>query len=101
MAEPENDDWNGNLDRFIAFSARLSALLDQKLQSTPVSVRDSLPMLRNHHRTLLDQRAISNIIELSPFFHFLSAMNVCEESVVSTSNAIESSILEDFLESWI
>ena len=111
VVDSDNEHSNSNLDRFIAFSQRLSILLDQKRHSTSTSNHDSLPVRRNHDRPLLHQRAISNIIELYPFFRSLSAITLGEAPILpnetnnqtseSSLNTIEMSILEDFVESWI
>ncbi len=138
------------MDTFIAFSIRLSKLLELKLQSTTTSIRDRLPIIKNSNRPLLRLRTITHIIELYPFFNCLTRMHTYDhhhyqhpltsqtsilnkqvsipkakesskkkkKSLIHTSSyrkssstttnskkeetmsEIETSVLEDFLESW-
>lgn len=91
---------------FIAFSIRLAKLLDTKLQSMPISIREHLPLIKNSDCPLLRLRTISNIIELFPFFNCLALYDNFsfpnEQIFLSDKiNDIETSVLEDFVESWI
>ncbi len=97
---------NSNSDTFITFSIRLAKLLEQKLQLMPTSIREHLPIIKNSNCPLLRLRIISNIIELFPFFNCLASYDnfyfTNEQILLSDKiNDIETSILEDFVESWI
>ena len=72
--EDANDRKSVN-DTFIAFSIRLTKLLERKLQSMSSATRDRLPMSKNFSRPLLRLRNITHIIELYPFFHCLTRMH--------------------------
>ncbi|CAF3570172.1 unnamed protein product [Adineta steineri] len=89
---------NSTLDTFITFSIRLSKLFEQKFQTIPIIQTSNFPLLR--------LRIISNISELFPFFNYLSKMHLYDNLYLKKdqiflsdkTNAIETSILEDFLE---
>ena len=79
-----------------------------------ISIRDQLPIINNSTRPLLRLRTISNIIELFPFFNCLSKMHLYDHYdydnlffnnkqffLSDKMNEIETSVLEDFVESWI
>ncbi len=150
VTDEESNDRKSPIDTFIAFSIRLSKLLERKLQSIPPSIRDRLPIIKSSARPLLRLRTITNIIELYPFFNCLTHMHTYDHhhqhpltSQTSLSNKqislpkikesskkknkslthtssyrksdstvinsikeetmseIETSVLEDFVESWI
>jgi len=72
----------------------------------PTSIRDHLPIIKNSNCPLLRLRTISNIIELFPFFNCLALYDnfyfTNEQILLSDKiNDIETSVLEDFMESWI
>ncbi|CAF3374341.1 unnamed protein product [Rotaria sp. Silwood1] len=100
---------NSNIDIFIVFSIRLFILFEQKLQLMPTSIRNQIPINNNSNHPLLRLRTISNIIELFPFFNCLAKMHINdnlysknEQILLSdTMNEIETSVLEDFVESWL
>ncbi len=93
-------------DIFTTFSIRLAKLFEQKLQSMPTSTRDHLPIIKNSDCPLLRLRNISNIIELFPFFNCLTLYDNFyfeneQDALSDKVNDIETSVLEDFVESWI
>ncbi len=72
----------------------------------PTSTRDHLPVIKTSNYPLLRLQTISNIIELFPFFNCLALCDnfyfTNEQILVSDQiNDIETSVLEDFVESWI
>lgn len=95
-----------NIDTFVAFSIRLCKVFEQNLST---SVKDSLPIVKHSQPPILRLQTISNIIELYPFFSCLAHMHMNDNlyirngQVLSSdiTNEIETSILEDFVESWI
>ncbi|CAF3354247.1 unnamed protein product [Rotaria sp. Silwood1] len=145
------NDRKSPIDTFIAFSIRLSKLLERKLQLMSTSIHERLPIIKNMNRPLLRLRTITNIIELYPFFNCLTQMHTYDhhhyqhslpthtnisnkqislpkkkesskkknKSLIhissyrksdsttmnsikeETMSEIETSVLEDFVESWI
>lgn len=75
LTDEDRVDKKPPVDTFIAFSIRLSKLLERKLQSMPPTIVDRLPKISNANRPLLRLRTITNIIELYPFFHCLTQMH--------------------------
>jgi len=72
----------------------------------PISIRDHLPIIKNSDCPLLRLRTISNIVELFPFFNYFSMYDnfyySSEQILLSDKiSDIETSVLEDFVESWI
>jgi hypothetical protein len=70
------------------------------------TLRNYLSAIKISHGPLLRLRSISNIIELFPFFNCLSLYDNFyfknEQIPLSDKiNDIETSVLEDFIESWI
>ncbi|CAM4914423.1 unnamed protein product [Rotaria socialis] len=109
VADHDTDNSDSNLDIFIAFSIRLFKLFERKLTSTTTPLHDHLPIIdSNSNPPLLRLRTISTIIELFPFFKFLGRIHLNENLYVrndqvlspDTINDIETSVLEDFVESW-
>ncbi|CAF1108703.1 unnamed protein product [Rotaria sordida] len=98
---------NSHIDIFITFSIRLFKLLEKKLQLMPISIHNQLPIIKNLNHPLLRLRTISNIIELFPFFNCLTKMHTNDNLYLNneqillsdTMNEIETSVLEDFIES--
>ncbi|UJR10286.1 hypothetical protein I4U23_014493 [Adineta vaga] len=86
-------------DTFTSFSIRISKLFDEKFQSLSIIPTLTCPYLR--------LRTITNINELSSFFHYLSNIHLYDISYLKTNqlvlsdktNDIEISVFEDFLES--
>ncbi|CAF4922768.1 unnamed protein product, partial [Rotaria magnacalcarata] len=151
VTDEDANDRKSPIDTFIAFSIRLSKLLERKLQSMSTSMHDRIPIIKNTNRPLLRLRTITNIIELYPFFNCLTQMHTYDhhhyqhalpththtlnkqmpipkkkesskkknkslahvssyrKSESTTMNSvkeetmseIETSVLEDFVESWI
>ena len=109
IADHDTINQNSNTHTFVAFSIRLSKLFERKFQSMPASIRDQLPVIKNPTCPLLRLKTITNIIELFPFFNYLSNIptydNIClknDQIILSDKiNDIEISVLEDFVESWI
>ncbi|CAM4958947.1 unnamed protein product [Rotaria socialis] len=151
VTDEDANDRKSPIDTFIAFSIRLSKLLERKLQSMSTSMHDRIPIIKNINRPLLRLRTITNIIELYPFFNCLTQMHTYDhhhyqhtlpththtlnkqmpilkkkesskkknkslthassyrKSESTTMNSvkeetmseIETSVLEDFVESWI
>ncbi|CAF4329023.1 unnamed protein product, partial [Rotaria sp. Silwood2] len=145
------NDRKSPVDTFIAFSIRLSKLLERKLQLMSTSIHERLPIITNTNRPLLRLRTITNIIELYSFFNCLTQMhtydhhhyqhslpthtNISNKQISipkkkesskkknkslqhissyrksdsttmnsikeETMSEIETSVLEDFVESWI
>ncbi|CAF2527782.1 unnamed protein product [Rotaria sp. Silwood2] len=145
------NDRKSPIDTFIAFSIRLSKLLERKLQLMSTSIHERLPIITNTNRPLLRLRTITNIIELYSFFNCLTQMhtydhhhyqhslpthtNISNKQISipkkkesskkknkslqhissyrksdsttmnsikeETMSEIETSVLEDFVESWI
>lgn len=75
VTDEDTNDRKPPLDTFIAFSIRLSKLLERKLQTIPSSIRDRLPSIKTAARPLLRLHTISSIIELYPFFNCLTHMH--------------------------
>ncbi|CAF4229302.1 unnamed protein product [Rotaria sordida] len=98
---------NSHIDIFITFSIRLFKLLEKKLQLMPISIHNQLPIIKNLNHPLIRLRTISNIIELFPFFNCLTKMHTNDNLYLNneqillsdTMNEIETSVLEDFIES--
>ena len=92
-------------DTFTTFPIRLVKLFERKLQTMPTSIRDQLPIIDPRDCPFLRLRNLSNSIELYPFFHCLMtyendfSQNDTQTNVLS--DHIETSVLEDFIESGI
>lgn len=97
-----------NVDVFTAFSVRLFKLLEQKMQSISTTIDIQLPTVNSSNRPFLRLQTISNIVELFPFFNHLVKLQINNnlylnnEPIVlsNTTNNIEISVLEDFVECW-